>query len=217
MRHLFSPESIEALERLSTQSTLCAFDFDGTLAPITGHPDDAGLSETTRQLLARLAVVYPCIVVSGRARADVMEKLAGVPLERVYGNHGAEGPGSDGFDRARVERWKAEMEQAVGAEPAVWVEDKIYSLAVHYRHAPRRTAAKRRILDAAKRLENVRVIGGKQVVNLVRRGAANKGDVVEAERKRLGCAWVMFVGDDDNDEDVFALEGNIISVRVGKK
>ena len=37
------------------------------------------------------------------------------------------------------------------------------------------------------------------------------------ERDRLACSWVLYVGDDDNDEDAFALDGNIVPVRIGRK
>jgi trehalose 6-phosphate phosphatase len=57
--------------------------------------------------------------------------------------------------------------------------------------------------------------GGKQVVNLVLAGAPNKGQALASERDRLRCTWTLFVGDDENDEDAFALEGNTIPVRVG--
>jgi hypothetical protein len=36
-----------------------------------------------------------------------------------------------------------------------------------------------------------------------------------AERDRLGCDWVLYVGDDKTDEDAFALCGNIVPVRIG--
>ena len=33
----------------------------------------------------------------------------------------------------------------------------------------------------------------------------------------LPIYWVLYVGDDDNDEDAFALDGNIVPVRIGRK
>jgi trehalose 6-phosphate phosphatase len=63
----------------------------------------------------------------------------------------------------------------------------------------------------------VRVFGGKQVVNLVPVSAPHKGDALAAERARTGCKWVLFVGDDENDEDAFALAGHIVPIRIGRK
>jgi trehalose 6-phosphate phosphatase len=99
----------------------------------------------------------------------------------------------------------------------VWVEDKGLSLAVHYRQSPQKTQARNRILAAARQLKGVRVYGGKQVVNLVADQAPNKGDALAAERDRLRCNWVLFVGDDENDENAFALGGNVVPVRIGRK
>jgi trehalose-6-phosphatase len=55
------------------------------------------------------------------------------------------------------------------------------------------------------------------VVNIVTACAPNKGDALATERERLHCNWVLYAGDDENDEDAFALEGNVVSVRVGCK
>ena len=54
-------------------------------------------------------------------------------------------------------------------------------------------------------------------MNLVVDRAPHKGDALAAERDRLGCDWVLYVGDDDNDEDAFALDGNVVPVRIGRK
>jgi len=90
MKYLLSKASLPLLVRLAHERTLCAFDFDGTLAPIEDHPDKAGMRKRTRNLLRRLAKLYPCVIVSGRDRASVLKKLNGVQVAGVLGNHGAE-------------------------------------------------------------------------------------------------------------------------------
>lgn len=216
MQYLLSRASRTILKRLAQEQTLCAFDFDGTLSPITDHPDQAGMRDRTRGLLAHLAGLYPCVVISGRARADVLNKLCGVKVASVIGNHGAETKTTRKSHRW-VERWKTVLELEVGAIPGLWIEDKGLSLAVHYRQCIHKAQARQRILAATRNLKHVRVIGGKQVVNLVVEQALDKGDALAAERDRLACNWVLYAGDDDNDEDAFALSGNIISVRIGRK
>ncbi len=216
MRYLFSPACRSVLRQLSQQRTLCAFDFDGTLAPIASHPNSARMRVRTRRLLQRVAALYPCAVVSGRARADVVAKLADVNLSRVIGNHGAETE-----ERPRrykhIPGWKASLTRSLAAVPGVWIEDKGASLAVHYRQSPHKADAQKRILEAVKALTGSRVFGGKQVMNIVLEAAPHKGDAILAERNRLGCDLVLFVGDDDNDEDAFGAGENVISVRVGRK
>jgi len=217
MRDILSRASRPILTQLARERTLCAFDFDGTLAPIAERPDQAGMRARTRRLLARLAALYPCVILSGRARAEVLAKLGGVRVERVIGNHGAETAAIQTKTRRQVGKWKEALEPAIRSLPGIWVEDKGFSLAVHYRQSPRKAAARRRIVEASRKLERVRVYGGKQVINLVMSGAPGKGDALASEQERLRCAWVLYVGDDENDEDAFALGGNTIAVRVGRK
>ena len=218
MHYLFSPASREVLPRLARERTLCAFDFDGTLSPIVDNPGQAGLGTQTRVLLCQLAALYPCVIVSGRARADLLERLAGIHVERAIGNHGAEMEvAPSGPTTPMVAEWKASLTRELGVIPGLWVEDKGLSLAVHYRHSSHKPEVRRRILTAARNLAHVRIVGGKQVVNLMPDRATNKGEAVAAERERLKCDWTLFVGDDENDEDAFALDGNVVGVRVGRK
>jgi trehalose 6-phosphate phosphatase len=217
MHYLLSRASRAILTRLADENSLCAFDFDGTLSPIADHPDRAGMRVRTRKLLALLAELYPCVIVSGRARANVLGKLNGVNVARVIGNHGAETETATRSARQRVGRWKTALDRELGSLPGLWMEDKGISLAVHYRQSPHKAESRRLVLAAARKLPDVRVFGGKQVVNLVAVSAPHKGDALAAERDRLGCNWVLYVGDDENDEDAFALNGNVVSVRVGRK
>lgn len=216
MNYLLSITSRPILKRLAEERVLCAFDFDGTLAPIVDRPEQAHMAATTRAWLKRVATLYPAIVVSGRNREDVLGKLPGIPLAAIFGNHGAETGGNLAHDR-RVTRWKDALQAELGDLPGVWVEDKGASLAVHYRQSTRPAQSRRRITAAIARLNEVRTFGGKKVINLVANGAATKGDAVAAERDRLHCDWVLYVGDDDNDEDAFALAGNVVAVRIGRK
>ena len=205
------------LTRLGREQTLCAFDFDGTLAPIVVNPAESRMRREVRCLLAQVAERYPCIVISGRARADLLEKLGEVHVERVIGNHGAETEQTGKGSRRHVRQWKSALASSLRSIPGLWVEDKGLSLSIHYRQCPRKLEARRRIYQVVRTLPHVRIFGGKQVVNLVEAGAPHKGDVLAGERDRLACNWVLYVGDDVNDEDAFELTGNVVSVRIGRK
>ena len=185
--------------------------------PSKSIPDQAGMTVRTRNLLAQVAALYPCVIISGRARRDLLNKLRGVKVGRVIGNHGAETGALPGDSRHEVERWRAFLEPELAPVPGVWVEDKGLSLAVHYRQSEQKASARRTIMAACRNLKNVRVFGGKQVVNLVPEHSPHKGKALAAERDRLGCNWVLYVGDDQNDEDAFALTGNLVPVRIGRK
>jgi len=216
MQYLLSRKSRSVLTQLANQKTLCAFDFDGTLAPIVAHPSRAGMNDRTRSMLQRLALLYPCVVISGRARADVLERLNGVKVARIIGNHGAETEQVTGRSRRLVRQWRSVVEPELAALAGLWIEDKGLSLAVHYRQCVEKREVRRRIMEVVRSLPHVRIVGGKQVVNVVEAKAPHKGDVLESECRRLACNWILYVGDDENDEDAFALNGNIVAVRIGR-
>ena len=93
---ILTPEHERTLASFALSNVLVAFDYDGTLAPIAARPEDAHMRPATRLLLTSVAMVYPTVVISGRALADVTAMLSSVPLWYIYGNHGLEpaGPGS---------------------------------------------------------------------------------------------------------------------------
>jgi trehalose 6-phosphate phosphatase len=132
----------------------------------------------------------------------------------VIGNHGAEAAGGNEKARRKVAAWKAVLETELQGLPGLWLEDKGLSLAIHYRQSLRKADALRKIKAATDKLRGAKVFGGKQVMNVTPGDARHKGDALAAERDRLGCDWALFVGDDENDESVFAMTGDIISVRI---
>jgi trehalose 6-phosphate phosphatase len=221
MKHLLSPRNVAVLERFAWSRVLLAFDFDGTLAPIVTDPEAAEMRARTRELLGRVAELYPTVVISGRTRADTQKRVDGVPLREVIGNHGAERAAEARGEIAAIRRWLAELDRALGATPGVSVEDKGLSLSIHYRQSRRKKQARAAILSAVAPLVagGARLVGGKQVVNLLPEGAPHKGVALERARARLGCDTALYVGDDETDEDVFALDqpGRLLGVRVGAR
>ncbi|MEO8449467.1 MAG: trehalose-phosphatase [Gemmatimonadota bacterium] len=219
MRSILSVAGREVVKELAWSNLLLGFDFDGTLAPIVTDPDAAALRPDTKALLRNVAGLYPCLVLSGRARADVVTRLDGTTIGLVLGNHGLE-PWQARDDMSHlVAGWRAVLERRLGPLPGVMIEDKNFTLAIHYRRSRTKRAARAAILAVATELEGVRVIGGKQVINLVPAGGPTKGTAFLEERARAGCDTAIFVGDDDTDEDVFMLEqpGRLVTVRVGRK
>ena len=63
------------------------------------------------------------------------------------------------------------------------------------------------------------MIGGKQVVNILPEGAPTRAWRSSRSAERLGCDTAIYVGDDETDEDVFALDqpGRLLSIRVGAR
>lgn len=174
---------------------------------------------TTARLLNELASLYPCVVISGRARADVRSRLGAIPVQRVIGNHGVEPWQASSRLSAQVKPWRLSLERRLKTLPGVKVEDKTYSIAVHYRHSSEKTKARSAIARAVSTLGGARIIGGKQVVNVLPRAAHDKGMALLKERARLRCDTAIYVGDDDTDEDVFALadSARVLTIRVGPR
>ena len=219
MKNILAPAQRPILEPFAWSRTLLAFDFDGTLAPIVARPDRAALRPSTKRLLSTLATLYPCVVISGRAASDVSGRLKDISLRGVIGNHGLEPWRATAVLSRRVRAWKPLLHAALRDEAGVEIEDKGYSIAVHFRRSRAKKRVRRRILEAAATLEGVRLIRGIEVLNLIPAGSPHKGIALERERQRLACDTAIYVGDDETDEDVFALDqpGRLLSIRVGRK
>jgi trehalose 6-phosphate phosphatase len=221
MQHLYTPDGERALAAVMRLDPLLAFDFDGTLAPIVESPDDAKVSSAVASRLARLSKHRPVAIVTGRSIADVVPRLGFEP-SHVIGSHGAEDPqvvanqlhvaAMDSL-RSRLSERAAELLAA-----GVMVEDKEHSVALHYRLAPDKDSAMERISEFLLGLDpSLRTFGGKFVVNVVAANAPDKGDAVRSLMLRSGSASAVFVGDDINDEAVFAIaEPHWLTVRIGR-
>jgi len=205
------------LARFARSNLLVAFDYDGTLAPIVQAPDRARMRPTTRRLLRSVAERYPCMVISGRARADLIRRLGDLPVEHVSGNHGLEPCGENERHVQQAREWIAYLTPRLRFSQGVVIEDKVYSISIHYRGARDKRQALRAIDDALQGLRRARRIGGKLVVNVVPGGAPDKGVALERARRLLACETALYVGDDETDENVFAAMGprRLLSVRVG--
>lgn len=218
MRALLNRRNQAQLALLAQSQVLLAFDYDGTLAPIVSNREQANMRDFTRTLLRSVSLLYPCAVISGRKRSDVEARLGDARLLEVIGNHGLEPGGDLDALAAEVARVRPLLEQLLQGMPGVELEDKMYSLSVHYRQARARRAASAAIHDAVTRLPAaMRVVAGKLVVNLVPARAPHKGTALLALREKAAAANALYVGDDVTDEDVFRLNEpeHLLSVRVG--
>jgi trehalose 6-phosphate phosphatase len=218
MRYILSSKSKMIVKDLPTKSTLLAFDFDGTLAPIVDDPSQARMRSSTKRLLRRLACRYACIVVSGRSRTDLRRKLAGTGIHRMIGNHGAEPWEGAAAIKKCVRQWQAALARELAPLRGVRIEDKEFSLTVHYRQCRFKAQAQAGVLRAATRLSRVRLIPGKAAISIVPHNAPNKGEALRAEMQSLRCDRAIYVGDDETDEDVFRLGGgfHLLTIRVGR-
>ncbi|MCD2517105.1 trehalose-phosphatase [Massilia sp. G4R7] len=221
MSALFSQEGRAALARLRGVPAIFGFDFDGTLAPIRPTPGEVAMEARTAGAFAALARRLPVAVVTGRGVADVRARLAGTP-RWVIGNHGAEGmPGADPARQAEQAAicagWLAQLagtDALTGA--GILLEDKRYTLSLHYRLAPEPESARARLLAASAALHPLpAIVPGKCVLNLLPAGSWDK---FRALRELADGAPVFFAGDDENDEIVFRqAPPGWVTVKVGSE
>jgi trehalose 6-phosphate phosphatase len=204
----------QAVDLLLRNDPLLVFDFDGTLAPIVRNPDAAAMRPSTKALLGELTAIWPCAVVSGRASSDLICRLGGLRFRAVVGNHGAEWGRSlpvAAAARRDVQKWLALLVPALGEYAHVRIEDKGLSLTIHHRGALPELP---RILSG---LARARIVGGKNSVNVIPARLPDKGDAVLRLGRQFRPGAILYVGDDESDEDVFRLETTVelVSVRVG--
>ena len=221
MSDLLSPGMAPEIASLARAGTLIVLDFDGTLAPIVGDRNAAGLSSRTRAVLRRLAGLYPVAILSGRGTEDVRRRLDGVEVRWVIGSHGAEWPGEGREHRAwrvLVGRWRRTLERRLAGVSGVELECKPLSLAVHYRRSADQGRAVARIHEAIQGLPGAAVVLGKLVVNLLPEGAGDKGTALQRLVGLAGADRVLFIGDDVTDEAAFGarLAVPAVMVRVGR-
>jgi trehalose 6-phosphate synthase/phosphatase len=216
---------------LSRYPLVLLLDYDGTLTPLVGHPDEARLTPRMRKLLAACAARGDTEVgiVSGRSLANVRGMVGDESF--VYaGNHGLEisGPQFGEFQHEDLVHYTKRTEELAGLIEKVsvkgaWVESKGPTLTLHFRGVPesRRPALverARKIIneagyqarDAHCALEARPPIGwdkGRAVLHLLR----TCHGPTWSERVR-----VVYVGDDQTDEDAFELlAGLATTFRVG--
>lgn len=188
-------------------------DIDGTLLDLAPSPRQVWVPTGLRRTLARLADLTGGAValVSGRSLNEI--DLIFSPLQlAAIGVHGAEMRTSgDAEVQSRTPPLSRALKRrlATVAElgPGVLVEDKGYSLALHYRLAPEKGAE---VLEAVRKIcadsggEAVEILPGKLVVD-VKPAATNKGNAV---CDLMGCPPFsgrrpIFIGDDTTDLTVF--------------
>jgi trehalose 6-phosphate phosphatase len=219
MPYILARRHVSTLAHFAASNVLIAFDYDGTLSAITPTPHRARMRASTRRLLRAVAERYPCVVISGRRRADVARRMASIPLWHIAGNHGVEPWGEKESYATRVREWAGPLKARLATHKGVVLEDKRYSLTVHYRQARHKARAVKAITEAVHGLRGARIMGGHHSINIVPRGAPHKGIALERMRSLLVCDTVIYVGDDDTDEDAFraAAPDRLLAVRIGVK
>jgi len=225
MTYLLSEDGRRALRALVGKPILYAFDFDGTLAPVSSKRAAVKLPRSVYEWLKELAKRAPCAVISGRALEDITARMNGT-VPHLIGNHGIESALASPSTLVEAERvcraWLQDLATPHNQplkDLGVEVEDKRYSLTVHYRGVMDPARARMSVLQHLQQLLPVpRLIIGKSTVNALPPGLGGKGAAAQNLMAHLRQTGLFYVGDDETDEDVFGLsEGLALGVRVGQQ
>ena len=215
--------------QLQEREVVIFLDYDGTLTPIVARPELAVLSDKMRATIRKLATMCPTAIVSGRAMSNVKNL---VQVDELYyaGNHGFE-IGSPHDSTILYEKGKAfvtavndasqRIEQQIADYHGAFVENKIYSLSVHYRLVdPEDIAEIEQIVDEQlKNFPNLQKHNGKKVFELRPKIDWNKGKAVLWLLQALHLdhpeTFPVYIGDDRTDEDAFrVLKGRGLGILV---
>lgn len=218
LRHLYSIEKVAIPERelfidaVTLPSRAVLLDVDGTILDLAPTPLEVVVPPDLTVALERLSkrVGGALAFVSGRPLAELDLFFAPLKLPAIAG-HGAEVRLADGVvHRATTfldPQLKAEIAGIADERPGVVVEDKGYSIAVHYRLAPHVGHEVRDEVSAicarfcSARLE---ILPGKSVVE-VKQPSFNKGTAVRdlMQHTPFRGRKPIFIGDDVTDEAAF--------------
>jgi trehalose 6-phosphate phosphatase len=213
-----APESVPVPRSLvpHLSETAVLLDIDGTLLDFAPTPREvwvpAGLSKTLNRLIQRTNGALA--LVSGRSINDIDLIFAPDSFPAV-GGHGAEmrlDPDSD-VVAAHAPPMDKELKRRLAAiaklSPGILLEDKGYSLALHYRLAPH---AEKAIYEAVSLIRAdlpnapIEVLPGKLVCEIKHAGFTKATGVLELmTREPFRGRKPFFIGDDVTDESVFAI------------
>lgn len=207
---------------------LLLLDYDGTLIPLKTKPEDASPDDSLRNLLQDLTEVVnsEVVLISGRDRGTLDDWLGSLNLTLVA-EHGAwikKRRGEWSTIEAMRNDWKNDIMQIfdiyIDQTPGSHIEEKDYSIVFHYREvAPELASVRIGELkdDLLHLITNLKldVLEGNKVIE-VRNAGVNKGQaalrIIESER----WDFILALGDDQTDEDVFAILPDwAYSIKVG--
>jgi trehalose 6-phosphate phosphatase len=211
------------------QACALLLDVDGTILDLAPTPQEVRVPSSLRQAMNRLSerTGGALALVSGRPLSDLDRLFAPLQLPAV-GGHGAEFRPIAGssLDIRRTVPLDATLKRKFAAiaesGPGILIEDKGYSVALHYRLAPElgdvvNEAAARVCLENP--LVSVELLRGKSVLEIKQAGFSKATGVRELMRyPPFRDRHPIFIGDDVTDESVFEIIGDFhgLAFSVGR-
>ena len=207
---------------------LIFLDYDGTIVPFTIDPR---MAKPTEEILAILRQItskpdLDMVMVSGRDRATLEDWLGKLNIGLVA-EHGVwiREPNKDWqMIKPMLSDWKTKILPILGLYadrlPGSFVEEKEFSVVWHYRGADPELGvfrAKELMDELVEYTANmdIQVLQGSKVIE-VRNAGVNKGIAAMHFLTKKNYDFIMAIGDDWTDEDLFkALPPKSYTIRVG--
>ncbi|WP_420460460.1 bifunctional alpha,alpha-trehalose-phosphate synthase (UDP-forming)/trehalose-phosphatase [Neolewinella sp.] len=225
-----SGEALDAVAESYEQADkrLLFVDYDGTLMDFDPDPQAVSPDDEVLNVLAKLAADPQNTVVinSGRDKTTLQKWLGHLPVH-MAAEHGVwmKEDGKWALNPNVVDDWKPKvrelLENLVSRTPGSFIEEKDYSLAWHYRNIDRDLGSKRvrefrDMLSYLIQNQDLQVLEGNKVVEIKNAGV-NKGKATQYFVGKRKWDFILGIGDDSTDEDIFrALPDWGVSVKVGK-
>src|SRR5438874_3738278 len=227
-----APEAVPVPHLLAPylDETAILLDIDGTLLDLMPTPREVwvppGLSRTLNRLLERTSGALA--LVSGRSLNDIDLIFAPEQFPAV-GGHGAEMRLSQDSEAVAThappmdKELKRRLAAIAKLSPGILLEDKGYSLALHYRlapHAEKAIYAAVSLIRADLPNAPIEVMPGKCVCEIKHSGFNKASGVIELmTHDPFKGRRPIFIGDDVTDESVFAIMPKLrgLAFSVGRR
>src|SRR5437867_1075310 len=212
----------------TSPSSILFLDYDGTLSPFKARPETAVPEKTLLSVLNALSEDprNNLVIISGRNRSLLQDWFGALDLG-IVAEHGAwiKQKGKDWVPTIKVEsNWKEKVRPTLrGYEdrlPGSFLEEKEFSLVWHFRAADPELAyvrSKELADELSYFTENteLQVLQGSKSIE-VRNVGINKGMAAKLLLSETAFDFVLAMGDDWADEDLFeAIPDEAYSIKVG--
>ncbi len=221
----------ETAEKLRRARAAALFlDYDGTLADLVKHPEEASPSDDVKSLLSSLAGLenIEVYMISERSRSEMDRWFSGFNLNLIAENgyYCKEKKSGDwvlispAADLSWKDRLRDYLNMYTGMTPGSLLEEKDASLVWHYRNSDPDFGAWKAhqlVSELQEMLSNlpVQIHHGKKNV-VIASAQANKGAAVSRFMASKNHDAALCVGDDATDETMFRLsDERIVGAKVG--
>ncbi len=209
------------------ETRLILLDYDGTLAPFVKNPEDAAPSEKVIELLKKMSSdsKNKVVINSGRNHQILDKWFEGVDLD-FAAEHGMFYKENNKWHKNLTEEvvWDNEIlniiQHAIDKTPRSFMEQKEASLVWHYRNVDIWLADLRSqqlinaLIGPCSRL-NLQIVPGNKIVE-IKPPDFTKGSEVLRRMDQQNYDFVLAIGDDTTDEDMFrVLPDDGVSIKVG--